>query len=77
MQDNGPGIAEENISHLFDRYWRSNTASYVGAGLGLFICKGIVESCGGRIWAENSPEGGAIFYFTFPSREKDAAKRSA
>lgn len=69
VEDNGPGINEDHLAHLFDRYWRAENSTYVGAGLGLYISKGIVESCGGRIWAENRPEGGAVFYFTLPVHE--------
>ena len=45
-------------------WWVSRWA--IGAGLGLTICRGIVTAHGGRIWAENRPDGGAVFRFTLP-----------
>jgi two-component system, OmpR family, sensor histidine kinase KdpD len=57
----GPPVAEEHLEHIFDKFYRITAAEKVsGIGLGLSICKGIVEIHGGRIWAENSTEG-----FTF------------
>ena len=57
----GPPVAEEHIEHIFDKFFRITAAEKVsGIGLGLSICKGIVEVHDGKIWAENSPQG-----FTF------------
>jgi len=62
----GPPVAEEQLPHLFDKFQRFTTNDRVtGTGLGLSICKGLVETHGGRIWAENRPEGFAI-HFTLP-----------
>ena len=63
--DTGPGIAADQLPHVFERYWKAQPASQVGAGLGLYIAKGIVEAHGGRIWAESSA-GGARLTFTLP-----------
>jgi light-regulated signal transduction histidine kinase (bacteriophytochrome) len=63
--DTGPGIAADQLPHIFERYWRARPASQVGAGLGLHIAKGIVEAHGGRIWAESSAAG-ARLSFTLP-----------
>jgi signal transduction histidine kinase/CheY-like chemotaxis protein len=64
IKDNGPGIAAEILPMLFTKF---TTGSDTGTGLGLFICKGIVEAHGGRIWAENNRDGrGSTFYFTIP-----------
>jgi K+-sensing histidine kinase KdpD len=64
--DQGVGIAQEEADRLFDLYYRSpETARKVsGAGIGLFVCRALVEAMGGRIWAAPRPEGGAEFGFT-------------
>lgn len=66
VEDTGPGIAQEALPHLFERYWSAHAKGAKGAGLGLYIVRGIVESHGGRVWAESTPGGGAHFYFTLP-----------
>gem|GEM_PF-458146 len=66
IRDNGPGIADENLSRIFDPYWQMNRNSRAGAGLGLPIAKGIVQSHGGRIWVESEIGKGTTFYFTIP-----------
>ena len=72
VSDTGPGIPEAQLARVFDRYWRG---SGHGAGLGLFIAKGIVEAHGGRIWVESTPGAGSAFHFTLPLAP--AAPRSA
>jgi signal transduction histidine kinase len=53
---------------MFERFWRADRArSGTGTGLGLAIARGIVEAHGGRIWAENRPQGGAQISFTLPA----------
>jgi signal transduction histidine kinase len=64
--DTGPGIAGENLAHVFDRFWKDETPGKKGTGLGLFIAKGIIDAHDGRIWAESEPGRGARFYFTLP-----------
>lgn len=66
--DTGPGIPEANLAHLFERYWKGDPATgrQGGVGLGLYICRGIVESHGGRIWVESRPGEGARFTFSIP-----------
>jgi signal transduction histidine kinase len=64
VNDNGVGIAPENIPHVFDRFWQARRADRRGAGLGLPIVKGIVEAHGGRVWVESTPGRGSTFYFT-------------
>ncbi|MDB4979487.1 MAG: two-component sensor histidine kinase [Myxococcales bacterium] len=66
VADDGPGISEEDLRHLFDRYWRSDEVQYKGTGLGLAIARGIVTAHGGRIWAESELGRGATFQFTVP-----------
>ncbi len=64
VKDMGPGIDAQILSKLFTKFI---TKSGKGIGLGLFIAKSIIESHGGRIWAENNKEEkGATFYFTLP-----------
>jgi two-component system sensor histidine kinase KdpD len=68
VRDRGPGIPEGMRARIFEKFVRAvgPERHANGAGLGLAICKGIVEAHGGRIWAENLPEGGARFRFTLP-----------
>jgi signal transduction histidine kinase len=61
--DNGPGIPKARISEIFDTFY---TTKEHGTGLGLSIARTIVESYGGRIWAENCAETGAAFHFIIP-----------
>jgi signal transduction histidine kinase/PAS domain-containing protein len=65
--DNGPGIGEAEADQLFGLYYRSSEAAAApGAGIGLFVCRGLVNAMGGRIWARPRPEGGAEFGFSLP-----------
>lgn len=68
VEDNGPGIAEKVLPHVFDRYWQASRAKRGGAGLGLYIVKGIIEAHGGRVWVESRVGAGCAFHFTVPSR---------
>ena len=69
MIDNGPGIHSDHIPHLFERFFRvpGITNTVRGTGLGLYICRKIVEAHGGEIGVETEPEKGSIFYFTLPT----------
>jgi signal transduction histidine kinase len=71
VEDTGDGLEPEAVSHMFDRFWRGDRArtsgAGAGAGLGLAIARGLVEAHGGRIWAEQRPEGGTRVSFTLPS----------
>ena len=71
VADTGPGIAAENLPHLFDRFWQAQKDRRRGAGLGLPIAKGIVEAHGGRIWVESMPGRGS----TFSSRSRSRRGR--
>jgi signal transduction histidine kinase len=68
VEDSGSGIRQEDLPHVFDRFWQARPTSRVGAGLGLAICKGIVEAHGGRIWAESTLGRGTTLHFTLPLR---------
>lgn len=66
VYNQGPQVPPEHLERIFDKFYRVTAADRVtGTGLGLSICKGIVEAHGGRIWAENVPDGLA-FNFTLP-----------
>jgi PAS domain S-box-containing protein len=69
VRDRGIGIPEDQREHLFDRFFRARNASvrtYGGLGLGLYICRDIVERHGGRIWVESRPDGGSTFLVALP-----------
>ncbi len=68
--DRGPGIPVGEESRIFDKFYRAKPAREGGVGLGLTICRGIVEAHGGRIWAENRSGGGAVFRFSIPLTEQ-------
>jgi signal transduction histidine kinase len=69
IADNGIGIPEAELDLIFEKFYRVNTKltrTTPGAGLGLYICKIIIEAHGGSIWCRNRPRGGSIFYFSLP-----------
>ena len=71
VEDTGVGLPPDALERVFDRFWRADESrtkqSGDGSGLGLAIARGLVEAQGGRIWAENRPEGGARIAFTLPA----------
>jgi signal transduction histidine kinase len=73
VSDTGPGIPPGHLEDIFSPYWQAKRTERMGAGLGLPIAKGIVESHGGRIWVESEPGQGARFHFTLPVAKKVAA----
>lgn len=68
VEDTGPGIRPEDLSRVFERFWRADDAPMGGTGLGLAIAAWIVERHGGRIEAANRAEGGARFEARIPLR---------
>src|SRR5947207_7253160 len=66
VADRGPGLPRGEEDKVFEKFYRGQQAGGRGAGLGLAICQGIVQAHGGRIWAQNLPEGGVAFLFTLP-----------
>ena len=73
VHDTGPGIPREALEHLFERLWLAHRGDRRGAGLGLYIAKGLVEAHGGRIWVESEPGRGSTFFFTLPIASELAA----
>ncbi len=73
--DEGPGIEAADTEHLFELFYRapSTAASVSGAGIGLFVCRQLVEAMGGTIRAERRPLRGAAFIVTLPRYEDDGA----
>ena len=66
VEDSGPGISDENQTHLFERFWQIKHTRQLGSGLGLFIAKGIVDAHGGTLLVESKPGHGSIFSFRVP-----------
>ncbi|HWP24109.1 MAG TPA: ATP-binding protein [Candidatus Binatia bacterium] len=74
VRDNGEGIAPEEIGQIFEKYRQGGNvrqAKEKGTGLGLVICKMIVEAHGGRIWAESEPGRGSVFYVSLPLAKEE------
>ena len=76
VSDEGLGIPAEHLPHLFERFYRvdSRTRSVKGAGLGLYICRSLVESHGGHIWVQSQPGRGSTFAFTLPVLPADVGE---
>ncbi len=71
VADRGPGIPPADVERIFDKFYRvldtGRKATHpTGSGLGLAVCRGLIEAHGGRIWVENRQDGGAVFRFTLP-----------
>jgi signal transduction histidine kinase len=64
IADTGPGIAADQLPHVFGHFWQAKRGDRRGIGLGLAIAKGIIEGHGGRIWVESRLGDGSRFYFT-------------
>jgi len=73
VQDNGLGITEEKQKNLFKKFYQIDTSPrkrHEGSGLGLAVCKGMVEGIGGRIWVESKEGRGASFFFSVPRQRE-------
>ena len=69
VKDNGIGIPKDKQQNIFKKFYQvdtSHTRKHGGTGLGLVICRGIVNALGGEIWYESEPGKGTTFYFSIP-----------
>jgi signal transduction histidine kinase len=66
VHDSGPGIPRDDLDRVFDRFWQARGTAQLGAGLGLFIARGIVGAHGGTIWAESEVGAGSTLYVALP-----------
>jgi signal transduction histidine kinase len=67
--DTGPGIDPEHIERVFDAFYTTKSS---GVGMGLSICRSIIDAHGGRLWADANEPRGAAFQFTFPNPERSS-----
>jgi PAS domain S-box-containing protein len=79
VRDHGPGIASEDLPYVFDLFYRGKSAarSASGAGIGLFVCRQLVEAMGGQIWARRPDDGGTEFGFSLPLYRETAHPASS
>jgi signal transduction histidine kinase len=78
VEDSGPGLEPHELEHVFDRFWQARNSGRAGAGLGLAIARGIVETHRGAIGVRSVPGRGAAFHFTIPrAAGQDAAASPA
>jgi signal transduction histidine kinase len=69
VRDSGPGIAPEHLERVFETFYTTKTS---GMGMGLAICRSIINAHGGRLWADANEPRGAVFQFTLPSPERSS-----
>lgn len=74
IADRGPGIPVSDLERIFDKFYRvmdrtRPTGAVGGTGIGLSVCRGLIEAHGGRIWAANRQDGGALFCFSLPLQQ--------
>jgi signal transduction histidine kinase/CheY-like chemotaxis protein len=67
VKDTGAGVAADQLPYMFDRFWQARRTDRRGTGLGLTICRAIVEAHGGRIWPESRAGEGTTMYFSIPA----------
>ncbi|MDQ3209997.1 MAG: sensor histidine kinase, partial [Actinomycetota bacterium] len=78
VADRGPGIAEEDRERVFEAFYRgASSPDSPGTGLGLAIANAIVKAHGGRIWIDETPDGGACLAFEIPQSDRQAQEVQA
>ena len=70
VKDSGPGIPDKHKKNVFERFRRASKEGVKGTGLGLAIVERVVSLHRGKVWIEDNPKGGSIFYVTMPKRQK-------
>jgi len=70
VQDSGPGMEPADLGHIFDAFYTTKPG---GLGMGLSVCRAIIEAHGGRLWASNAAAQGAAFQFTLPMRSESTS----
>jgi len=68
VRDSGPGLDPENLERVFEAFYTTKTS---GMGMGLSICRSIIDAHGGRLWAGVNEPRGAVFQFTLPGAEEE------
>ena len=68
VRDSGPGIDVDHVERVFEAFYTTKSG---GVGMGLSICRSIINAHGGRLWAEANDPRGAVFQFTLPSAERE------
>jgi two-component system sensor histidine kinase KdpD len=76
ITDHGPGIPEEAMAHIFEKFYRIPNSASGGTGLGLSVCSGVVEAHGGQLMVENVPGAGARFTILLPASNPPSAKEA-
>ena len=77
VADGGPGIPDDSLDRIFDKFYRAPGARTGGTGLGLSLVKGFVEAQGGRVTAQNQPGGGALFTIRLPVKDNHSVPAAA
>jgi signal transduction histidine kinase len=69
VRDSGPGIDAQHLDRVFDAFYTTKSS---GTGMGLSICRSIIDAHGGKLWAEANEPRGAVFQFTLPTAQEDS-----